>query len=106
MYKGSTDTIIKSGTQFPALDPMVLISAMAAATKSVGFGVTGSISYENPYALARRLSSLDHITRGRIAWNVVTSWSLSTAKALGVDSVMPHDERYAMADEYMDLTYK
>jgi alkanesulfonate monooxygenase SsuD/methylene tetrahydromethanopterin reductase-like flavin-dependent oxidoreductase (luciferase family) len=88
------------------MDPMVLISAMAAVTNSVGFGVSGSTSYLNPYILARTLSSLDHLTNGRIAWNIVTSWAKSAALSLGFDDVVPHDERYAVADEYMDLCYK
>lgn len=85
---------------------MVIIPAMAAVTKSLGFGVTGSTSYLTPYILARTLSSLDHLTEGRVAWNVVTSWSKAAAKALGADDVVPHDERYAIAHEYMDLVYK
>jgi len=79
---------------------------MASVTKTVGFGVTGSTSYLNPYVLARTFSSLDHLTEGRVAWNVVTSWSKSAAKALGADDVVPHDERYVMAHEYMDVVYE
>jgi FMN-dependent oxidoreductase (nitrilotriacetate monooxygenase family) len=79
---------------------------MAAVTKTVGFGVTASTSYLNPYLLARTMSSLDHLTDGRIAWNVVTSWSKAAAKALGADDVVPHDQRYEVAHEYMDLVYK
>lgn len=100
------DPMLKAGTQSASLDPMLVIPAMAAVTKTVGFGVTSSTSYVNPYILARTMSSLDHLTEGRVAWNVVTSWSKSAAKALGADDVVPHDERYIVADEYMDLTYK
>jgi alkanesulfonate monooxygenase SsuD/methylene tetrahydromethanopterin reductase-like flavin-dependent oxidoreductase (luciferase family) len=75
-------------------------------TKTVGFGVTASTSYMTPYALARTFSSLDHLTHGRVAWNVVTSWSKSAARALGHEDVTPHDERYAVADEFMDIMYK
>lgn len=52
------------------------------------------------------MSSLDHLSDGRVAWNIVTSWAKSAALALGYDDVVPHDERYAMADEYMDICYK
>lgn len=88
------------------MDPLVLIPAMASVTETVGFGVSASTSYLNPYILARTLSSLDHLTNGRVAWNIVTSWAKSAALALGYDDVVPHDERYAMADEYMDVCYK
>lgn len=106
VYGRSQAAILRAGSHSASLDPMVVIPAMAAVTKNVGFGVTGSTSYLNPYILARTFSSLDHLTEGRIAWNVVTSWSKSAAKALGYDDVIPHDERYAMAEEYMDLVYK
>jgi alkanesulfonate monooxygenase SsuD/methylene tetrahydromethanopterin reductase-like flavin-dependent oxidoreductase (luciferase family) len=85
---------------------MVLVTAMAAVTKTLGFGISGSTSYLNPYILARTFSSLDHLTNGRVAWNIVTSWAKSAAQSLGFDDIVPHDERYAVADEYMDLCYK
>ena len=61
---------------------------------------------KEPYMLARAWSSLDHITNGRVAWNIVTSYSNSSARALGQESIMPHDERYAVADEYMEVVYR
>jgi alkanesulfonate monooxygenase SsuD/methylene tetrahydromethanopterin reductase-like flavin-dependent oxidoreductase (luciferase family) len=79
---------------------------MAAVTKNLGFGITASTSYERPFLLARRFSTLDHFTRGRIGWNIVTSWSKSSALAMGLTDIVPHDERYAAADELMDLLYK
>ena len=88
------------------MDPLVIISAMAAVTKSVSFGVTCSTTYVPPYITARTYSTLDHLTEGRIAWNIVTSYSQSAADAFGEDKVLPHDERYARADEYMDVAYK
>lgn len=106
IYASSTAPILRAGAHCAALDPMVLIPAMAAVTKSVGFGVTGSTSYLTPFILARTFSALDHLTEGRVAWNVVTSWSKSAALALGKDDVVPHDERYEVAHEYMDLVYK
>lgn len=63
---------IRSGAQWPVNEPLSVVPAMAAATKSIGFGVTVSTSYEQPYHLARRLSTLDHLTKGRVGWNVVT----------------------------------
>jgi alkanesulfonate monooxygenase SsuD/methylene tetrahydromethanopterin reductase-like flavin-dependent oxidoreductase (luciferase family) len=88
------------------MDPMVLVTAMAAVTKTLGFGISGSTSYLNPYILARTFSSLDHLTNGRVAWNIVTNWVKSAAQSLGFDDIVPHDERYAVADEDMDLCYK
>ncbi|KAH6677711.1 luciferase-like domain-containing protein [Halenospora varia] len=106
IYNSSIAPILRAGAHTAALDPMVIIPAMASVTKSVGFGVTGSTSYLTPFILARTMTSLDHLTEGRVAWNVVTSWSKSAALALGQDDVVPHDERYAVAHEYMDLAYK
>jgi alkanesulfonate monooxygenase SsuD/methylene tetrahydromethanopterin reductase-like flavin-dependent oxidoreductase (luciferase family) len=76
-----------------------------AVTKSVSFGVTGSTTYIPPFALARTFSTLDHLTNGRIAWNVVTSWSKAAADAFGKE-LQPHDKRYAIGDEYMDIMYR
>ncbi|KAF7556438.1 hypothetical protein G7Z17_g1428 [Cylindrodendrum hubeiense] len=106
VYSGSASPMLRAGTQFATLDPVTLVSSMAAVTKNLGFGITASTSYMTPYMLARTFSSLDHLTNGRVAWNVVTSWSKSAARALGHDDVVPHDERYACAHEYMDLVYK
>lgn len=106
VYGGSLDTMLRAGHQVAHLDPSILISAMAAVTNSVSFAVTKSTTYENPYMVARQFSSLDHITGGRCAWNIVTSFTESSAQAIGHDSIMPHDERYAKADEFMDVVYK
>ncbi len=65
VYKKSLDPAIISGAQWPVLEPLSIVSAMAAATKSIGFGVTISTTYEQPYHLARRLSTVDHFTKGR-----------------------------------------
>lgn len=79
---------------------------MAAVTKHLSFGITASTTYENPFLLARRFATLDHLTKGRVAWNVVTSHLESAARNVGLETQVPHDERYQMADEYMDATYK
>jgi alkanesulfonate monooxygenase SsuD/methylene tetrahydromethanopterin reductase-like flavin-dependent oxidoreductase (luciferase family) len=76
-----------------------------AVTESVSFGVTGSTSYIPPFPLARTFSTLDHLTDGRIAWNVVTSWSKAAANAFGRE-LEGHDKRYEIAEEYMDVVYK
>lgn len=106
VYGKSMDAMLKAGHQVAHLDPIPIIAAMAAVTETLAFGATASTSHVNPYILARQFSSLDHWTRGRLSWNIVTSWSTDAARALGQDDILPHDERYAMADEYMDVVYK
>ena len=70
VYTKSLDPAKISGAQWPVNEPLAVVSAMAAATKSIGFGVTVSTTYEEPYHLARRLSTVDHLTNGRLGWNV------------------------------------
>ncbi|EXJ80690.1 hypothetical protein A1O3_06974 [Capronia epimyces CBS 606.96] len=106
VYGGSMNAILRRGHQVAHMDPLLLISAMAAVTENVAFAVTQSTTFSKPYALARQFSTLDHITDGRCAWNVVTSHTESSAKAMGMDSMTPHDERYLVADEFMDVAYK
>ncbi|MHA7685844.1 LLM class flavin-dependent oxidoreductase [Cupriavidus sp. PET2-C1] len=106
VYKGSPDTAIRHAVQFPRLDPILLVSAMAHVTKHVGFGITSSVSYEPPYLFARRMSTLDHVTDGRVGWNIVTSFGDSGTKALNGQAARAHDDRYDVADEYMSLVYQ
>ncbi len=106
VYGGTPDAVLKTGCMLPNNDPMMLISAMAAVSRDLCFGITGNTTYEQPYLLARRFSTLDHLTRGRVAWNVVTGILASTARAVGATDQVAHDARYDMADEYMELMYK
>jgi FMN-dependent oxidoreductase (nitrilotriacetate monooxygenase family) len=108
VYKGPANVVpaLGAGAQFPVNDPLLLLPAMAAATKNLIFGVTASATYEKPYALARRFSTVDHLTEGRVAWNIVTSYLDSAALNHGLKEQLPHDERYAIAHEYMDVVYK
>lgn len=79
---------------------------MAAVTTRLAFAITASTSFEPPFLLAKRFSTLDHLTDGRIGWNIVTSWKKAAFKAIGLDSPIEHDERYAQADEYLRVLYK
>lgn len=79
---------------------------MAAVTRRLGFAITSSTSFEPPFLLAKRFSTLDHITQGRFGWNIVTSWKASAFKAIGISSPIEHDQRYAQADEYLRVLYK
>ncbi|RSL77139.1 hypothetical protein CEP51_009355 [Fusarium floridanum] len=106
VYKKSLDPAIISGAQWPLTEPLVTVPAMAAATKNIGFGVTVSTTYEQPFHLARRLSTVDHLTKGRLGWNIVTSYLDSAARNLGRTEQLDHDERYAQAEEYMEVMYK
>lgn len=106
VYEGKADAVLRSGHFVPSLDPMLLVPPMAMVTENLSFGITGNTTYETPYLLARRLSTLDHLTRGRLAWNIVSGLMESTARAVGLKSHIPHDERYAVAEDYVELMYK
>ena len=106
VYGGSPDAALRHATQTPANEPLMLIPAMAAVTKHLGFGVTSNLSFEPPYPFARRMSTLDHLTEGRVGWNVVTGYLDSAARGAGKDKQTAHDDRYEIADEYMELVYK
>lgn len=106
VFRDGPETAIRRGLQIPNVDPLLLIPAMAAVTTTLGFGVTFSTSYEPPFAFARRMSTLDHLTRGRVGWNIVTSYLPNAARNFGLDDEIPHDERYARAEEYLDVLYK
>lgn len=108
VYKGpaNVDPILASGAQFPVNDPLYLVPAMAAVTKNLAFGITASTTYDAPYAHARRFSTVDHLSDGRVAWNIVTSYLDSAARNFGLDTQVEHDERYRIAEEYMELCYK
>jgi FMN-dependent oxidoreductase (nitrilotriacetate monooxygenase family) len=106
VFGGNVDAALEEATQIPLNDPVLLIPPMARATKHLGFGVTCTLSFEPPYPFARRMSTLDHLTDGRIGWNIVTGYLNSAAKGVGLDSQNSHDLRYRIADEYMEVMYK
>lgn len=106
VYGNSPDAALRNAAQTPSNEPLLLLSAMAAVTKNLGFGVTSNLSFEPPYPFARRMSTLDHLTEGRIGWNVVTGYLDSAARGAGRDKQTGHDDRYDIADEYMEVVYK
>lgn len=106
VYGGGPDAALRNGVQVPVNDPTLIIPAMAAVTEHLGFGVTCTLSYEPPYPFARRMSTLDHLTGGRIGWNIVTGYLDSAAKAMGQQRQVAHDMRYEIAEEYMEVVYK
>ncbi|MBS4945786.1 MAG: LLM class flavin-dependent oxidoreductase, partial [Rothia mucilaginosa] len=84
VYKNSAAPAIEGAAQVPVNDPATQISAMAAVTEHLGFGVTAAATFEQPYTLARRYASLDHLTEGRVGFNVVTSYLPSAAENQGL----------------------
>jgi alkanesulfonate monooxygenase len=106
VYRRSPDAALHHAVQVPVNDAMLLVPAMAAATEHLGFGVTAILSYEPPYTLARRFSTLDHLTKGRAGWNIVTGYLDSAAAGMGLGAQARHDQRYDVADEFMEVVYQ
>ena len=105
VYGGNMEAGIRHGIQVPGNDPTLLLPLLAHETTHLGFIVTYSTSYFPPFITAKTFSSLDHFTRGRIGWNIVTSY-LQSATRNGLGEMLNHDERYDKAEEYMDVCYK
>ncbi len=87
-------------------EPVTLFAALSVVTKHIGFIATASTTYEEPYLLARKFASLDHISQGRAGWNVVTTSETTTAKNFGYHQHPDAKARYARADEFIDVTQK
>lgn len=106
VYQNDINLTLKESIQLPSHDPSTLVSAMAAVTQNLGFGVTVNLSYESPYQFARRFASLDHLTNGRIGWNIVTGYLDSAQRLIGEKGLKDHDLRYEQAEEFLQLCYK
>src|SRR5215203_3164092 len=85
VYKGSAAASLAGAVQVPVNDPALVVPVMAAVTSNIGFGITSNLSYDAPYLFARRMSTLDHLTGGRVGWNIVTGYLDSAARAMGLD---------------------
>lgn len=105
-YRGGWDNHVRGGLQIPSNDPLVLLSALAVNTEHLGLAFTAAPIQEPPFNFARRVSTLDHASKGRIAWNIVTNALENGARNFGLDGLTEHDERYRWADEYLDVLYK
>ena len=105
-YLGGPETSITEGMQIPVNDPASLVPAMAHATENLGFAFTSSVLQAHPFTFARQMSTLDHLTRGRVGWNIVTSYLPNAGENFGLGGLPSHDERYDLADEYLDVAYK
>lgn len=106
VYGGSADAALSWAVEAPANDPFMYVPALAALTERLAFVITASTTYEHPFSLARRFGTLDHLSRGRIGWNIVTSYLSSAARNFGMDEMLKHADRYGRADEFMDVVYK
>ncbi len=101
------ETAAVSAINFPSLDPSYIIPALARETERLGFVVTSSTGLDHPVQTARKFATLDHLTDGRIGWNIVTGASQNTvAELFGHTEMSLHDARYDAADEYIELATK
>lgn len=101
-YTGSIDPAIRYATQVPNHDPLPLLSWMAAVTTHIGLAATASVVHQQPFDLARTWATLDHLTRGRVAWNVVTSINHNQAANYG-QTQLPTESRYERAEEFLEV---
>ena len=105
-YQGRRDAYLRYAEHAPFHDPGPLVAIMAAVTRRIGLAATLSTTFYPPFLLARLMTTLDHLSRGRIAWNVVTSYKIEEALNFGYQELLDHDQRYDRADEYMELCYR
>src|SRR5258708_11141810 len=102
-WRGSPDEAIRWGIGWPRQDMSPWIAALSRVTKHIGFGLTYASTFMHPFYVARLLNSLDHVTKGRIAFNVVTSTRLADAANYGFDELMEHGSRYDRMEEFVDV---
>src|SRR5262249_24998824 len=102
-YGGDHPHTVESGIRCVKLDPLVVLMVMGMATQHLGLGATCSTTYYEPFHVARMFATVDHMTGGRAAWNVVTSLNDGEAHNMGRADVMEHDLRYDRADEFMEV---
>ena len=105
VYGGSPDTALREAAQVPTNDPLLIIPLMADATQHLSFAVTVNLTQEAPLPFARRMSTLDHLTDGRVGWNIVTGYLDSGAKGAGKAKQVDHDIRYDIAEEFTSIQY-
>lgn len=105
-FAGTHHAAVRLGTRWPKHDMMPMVPLMARAADGVGFALTMSTTYHHPFHVARLFNALDHVTRGRIAWNAVTSAYKNEAANWGYDQMIEHDSRYDRAQEHMAVALK
>jgi long-chain alkane monooxygenase len=102
-YGGDHRAVVRYGAKWPRHDMTPMIPLLARVTSGVGYALTMSTTYHHPFHVARTFNALDHVTRGRIAWNAVTSAYKGEAANWGFDVMMDHDERYERAQEHLQV---
>ena len=100
---GTTEMDLKHGLHSPKMDPVPFLPVLARETRHMGFIATMSTSFYPPFIVARVMATMDHLTRGRVGWNVVTSSEDLAAQNYGMEALPPHDERYDRADEFVEV---
>jgi FMN-dependent oxidoreductase (nitrilotriacetate monooxygenase family) len=103
---GGIRVTASEAVQLPVNDPSYVVPLMAQASTHLGFGVTANLTYEHPYLFARRMATLDHLSGGRVAWNIVTGYLDSAARGVGLKQQYDHDDRYDRGDDFLDAFYK
>ena len=94
---------LKRSHTVTSFEPFTLLSALAGLTEHIGLIATGSTTFDAPYHVARRFASLDHISNGRVGWNIVTSWLATAARNFGGTGQVSHADRYARGEEFMTV---
>ncbi|MCH8564062.1 NtaA/DmoA family FMN-dependent monooxygenase [Nesterenkonia sp. YGD6] len=105
-HEGGWASHVRRGLQVPSNDPLILLSALAAVTDRIGLALTSSVIQAHPFTFARQLSTLDHLSGGRVGWNVVTSAQENAHRNYDAAGLAAHEDRYAWAEEYLDVCYK
>lgn len=95
------DTVTRSATTW--LEPITTLAALAGSTSRIGLIATASTTYTEPFNLARQFASLDHISGGRVGWNIVTSWLAASARNYGGSGLLSHEERYERGEEFVSV---
>ena len=105
LYTNNHEHTVANGIRCIKMDPIVVLMTMAMATERLGLGATYSTTYHEPFHVARVFATLDLMSQGRAAWNVVTSVNDNEARNMGLDGVSDHDLRYDRADEFMEVVH-
>lgn len=106
VFEGKPDPTVRYAIQFPLHDPVPLVPLITRASTGLGVGISISTTYVPPYHAARSLATLDHLSEGRVAWNVVASFGRNAAAQFNMTEELSKEERYARAEEYMQVCYK
>ena len=104
-HSARDDEELSFNPRIDVFEPLTVIGALAAVTEHLGFVASASTTFNEPYHIARKFASLDYVTRGRVAWNVVTSWSEQEAYNFGRDALLEHAKRYKRAEEFVDVVF-